>query len=366
MSVSTLLGTPAAQGLFHRAIVQSGPPYTSTAEKAWARTEQVAAHLGVPVTRAALETGAGRASWCAAAARDRGGGGGQRRSGAADDAGGRRRDCCPSPPRRRCAFGSASGVPLLIGTTRDESAFFTVGEPDAQLPGRRRAAAVDGAPDHRMTEAADQLIASVRAARSGAGRVGEPPGPVGGHRHRVRVPAADRSGSPTPTPAPRSPGSGPTSICSRGSRRHSGGSSARATPWTSRSCSGRSTTRRCRRFRVEATTPSPCPRPYAGHGPRSPAPVPRGMALVGRPGRSRPRCSGPGPEPGTGAPGRPPAARGARGHGGARRRPFGHLSPVGRLNRRAAGPAPKVLPRASPVGRVLATGRRADATQTGT
>ena len=55
MSVSTLLGTPAAQGLFHRAIVQSGPPYTSTAEKAWARTEQVAAHLGVPVTRAALE-----------------------------------------------------------------------------------------------------------------------------------------------------------------------------------------------------------------------------------------------------------------------------------------------------------------------
>ena len=55
MSVSALLGAPAAQGLFHRAIVESGPPYTYTAERASARAEQVAAHLGVPLTRAALE-----------------------------------------------------------------------------------------------------------------------------------------------------------------------------------------------------------------------------------------------------------------------------------------------------------------------
>ena len=34
MSVSALLGAPAARGLFHRAIVESGPPYTYTAERA--------------------------------------------------------------------------------------------------------------------------------------------------------------------------------------------------------------------------------------------------------------------------------------------------------------------------------------------
>jgi para-nitrobenzyl esterase len=55
MSVSALLAVPAARGLFHRAIVESGPPYSYTAEEAAGRAEAVAAHLGVPLTRAALE-----------------------------------------------------------------------------------------------------------------------------------------------------------------------------------------------------------------------------------------------------------------------------------------------------------------------
>ena len=55
MSVSALLGVPAAQGLFHRAIVQSGPPYTYTADEAAGRAEHVAEKLGVPMTRQALE-----------------------------------------------------------------------------------------------------------------------------------------------------------------------------------------------------------------------------------------------------------------------------------------------------------------------
>ena len=53
----------------------------------------------------------------------------------------------PTAPEEAVAFGSASGVPLLIGTTRDESAFFTVGKPGPQLAGRRRLATVDGSPD---------------------------------------------------------------------------------------------------------------------------------------------------------------------------------------------------------------------------
>ena len=55
MSVSALLGMPAARGLYHRAIVESGPPFTHTADQAARRAEVVAERLGVPLTRQALE-----------------------------------------------------------------------------------------------------------------------------------------------------------------------------------------------------------------------------------------------------------------------------------------------------------------------
>ena len=55
MSVSTLLAVPAARGLFHRAIVQSGPPYTHPVDRASAQAEKLAAHMGVVCTRAELE-----------------------------------------------------------------------------------------------------------------------------------------------------------------------------------------------------------------------------------------------------------------------------------------------------------------------
>ena len=54
MSVSALLAVPAAAGLFHRAVVESGPPYTCTLEVAAERAERLAAHLGVACTREAL------------------------------------------------------------------------------------------------------------------------------------------------------------------------------------------------------------------------------------------------------------------------------------------------------------------------
>ena len=127
----------------------------------------------------------------------------------------------------------------------------------AEHPGRRRPATVDAAthpgggggrrPDRRGAGGAGRT-----------GRGGAPAGPVGGHRHRVRVPAPDHQAGRRPRRRRASPGWAPTATCSRGSHRHSGGSWDRAMPWISRSCSGRSTIRPCRRFRVGARTPWPC------------------------------------------------------------------------------------------------------------
>ncbi len=171
MSVSALLATPAARGLFQRAIVQSGPPYTYTAERASARTEQVAAHLGVRLTREALEEVPAAALVRAAAEV------GMDVAANDDPAllmmpvvdGG----LLPVDPVAAVAEGSASHVPLLIGTTRDESAFFTVGNTALSTldeDGLRRWT-------RRLTpeaEAADDLIASVRAARAGRGEALHP------------------------------------------------------------------------------------------------------------------------------------------------------------------------------------------------
>ncbi len=62
--------------------------------------------------------------------------------------------------------------------------------PRPQLPGRRRVAAVDGAPDHGG-RSGDQLIASVRAARSARGEPVSPRDLWVAISHRVRVPTAD-------------------------------------------------------------------------------------------------------------------------------------------------------------------------------
>lgn len=171
MSISALLAVPAARGLFHRAIVQSGPPYTYTAERAAERAEQVAAHLGVPLTREAMErvpvgdlVKAAAELGAVVAAKD-------------DPAllmlpavdGG----LLPIAPEEAIANGSVCDVPLLTGTTRDESAFFAVGSPALN--------ALDEEGLLRWTlrvtpdlEAAEDLIGSVRGARAGRGEAVSP------------------------------------------------------------------------------------------------------------------------------------------------------------------------------------------------
>jgi para-nitrobenzyl esterase len=207
MSVSALLGVPAARGLFHRAIVESGPPYAYTADRGAARAEQVAAHLGVPLSRSALEQVPADALVLAAAelgievARN-------------DDPallmlpvvdGG----LLPVAPQDAVANGSAADVPLLLGTNRDESAFFAIGNaalsslddeglrrwvrrlvpegPSGGSDSSNRSngsggfvgsngsgGALVGVPGGLADELSDELIARVREARAGRGEPVEP------------------------------------------------------------------------------------------------------------------------------------------------------------------------------------------------
>ncbi|HVN37095.1 MAG TPA: carboxylesterase family protein, partial [Myxococcota bacterium] len=125
MSVATLLGTPAAQGLFRRAIAQSGAAdHVSSQERAAeiadcfldaldARTPD--ALLAAPVAalldaqlRTVERVGLfdGRLPW----------------QPSVDG------ELLPLPPREQIAKGLARGVPLLVGTNRDEWKLFLLGD----------------------------------------------------------------------------------------------------------------------------------------------------------------------------------------------------------------------------------------------
>jgi para-nitrobenzyl esterase len=138
MSVATLLAAPAAEGLFRRAVVQSGTA-TAVADEDDARlvTKAVAAQLGVPATvealgaadpeqlleaqnavALALAQAPDPARWGASVIRN--GLGVMSLFPTVDG------DVVPDVPLARIAAGAGSGVELLTGTTRDEFRFFLV------------------------------------------------------------------------------------------------------------------------------------------------------------------------------------------------------------------------------------------------
>lgn len=171
MSVSTLLGVSAARGLFHRAIVQSGPPFTHTAEEAAARAELLAEKLGVPLTRRALEQVP--ASELVRVAQEIG------RSLVLEE-GGLPLVFLPTvdggllsrSPEVEVADGTSAHVPVLIGTNRDEAAFFAVALPAVNgldQPGLRRWV-------ERIvpSEDAETVIEGYRRARAARGEGTEP------------------------------------------------------------------------------------------------------------------------------------------------------------------------------------------------
>ncbi|MGV1009447.1 MAG: carboxylesterase/lipase family protein [Dermatophilaceae bacterium] len=138
MSIATLMASPAARGLFHRAVIQSGSG-TAVCSPQDARlvSAQVAASLGVPATAEAFaaldpeQVVAAQSVVTLAMQSDPD----PQRWGQTVLAGGTGIMCfmpvidgelVPDVPLARIAEGSASGIPLVIGTTRDEFRLFLV------------------------------------------------------------------------------------------------------------------------------------------------------------------------------------------------------------------------------------------------
>ena len=130
MSVTTLMGTPAARGLFSKAIAQSGAPTTATLDEAADTAERVAARVGVGVeglraVPAAQLIDAQQQLMFGAQA----GGGGLVTGGVMPFRPTVDGDVLPRPPEEAIAAGESALVALLIGTNRDEMKLFSLFEP---------------------------------------------------------------------------------------------------------------------------------------------------------------------------------------------------------------------------------------------
>lgn len=170
MSVGTLLGTPAASGLFRRAILQSGAAANvNTPERATQVAAAVLTHLGLTADAAGVR-----------ALRDIDADRLLEASGAAAllvDAGSMLpfQPIAPTPelpvaPLEAVRAGSAAGVDILFGTTRDEMRLFTMMDPSIATIDRdemvrrvtvrddaRAAAIVDGHLAERNGEPASEV-----------------------------------------------------------------------------------------------------------------------------------------------------------------------------------------------------------------
>jgi para-nitrobenzyl esterase len=164
MSVSDLLAMPAAHGLFHRAIVQSGPPNAQSMETAETTTAKLMAELGV-ATPAAVRDVPLEAVLAAQAALITERRGAMSLIPVVDDT------SMPIAPRKALADGASGGVDLMIGSNRDEWKMFMVADPanvdpDEGVLHRR----IDGAFRHGGVElTATEVIDGYRAARSARG-----------------------------------------------------------------------------------------------------------------------------------------------------------------------------------------------------
>ena len=160
MKVGTLLAMPAASGLFHKAILQSGPPLRAVPrDRAAEVADRALAHLGCGV--AGLQSVSVAALLAAFAAAGEGSPGTPRQFGPVVDGA-----SLPRHPFDPDATPLAAGVPMLIGATSEEitslqgfrdPSIFTIAS-DALVD---RVAASCGI----TSAAADALVASYRAAR---------------------------------------------------------------------------------------------------------------------------------------------------------------------------------------------------------
>lgn len=139
--VSTLLALPSAEGLFHRAIIQSGPGIRGVeAKSATEFSERLLAHFGIgakelhklqDLPHEELTAGLGKMG-------GNGMGGAMRVAPVVDGL------YYPRHPFHPDAAPTASSVPVMIGSNKDEAALFLAGDPrrrrleDDELPDRLR------------------------------------------------------------------------------------------------------------------------------------------------------------------------------------------------------------------------------------
>ncbi len=137
--VCTLLAMPAAAGLFHRAIVQSGPSLrVQTVPRATENATKLLAELGLTV-EASVDLRQVPADQIVAAqiAVSPGGGAGMGFAPVLDGVAVR------DHPGSALQRGTAPDVPLLIGCTRDEATLFLLGDPAFTDPARLDQAALE-------------------------------------------------------------------------------------------------------------------------------------------------------------------------------------------------------------------------------
>jgi para-nitrobenzyl esterase len=134
--VSTLLAMPAAKGLFHRAIIQSGASrYVLSAQQGADVAATLLAKLGIPADeRAVAALRALPAPELVAAASSLGDvSGNARRMGLSPVLDG---DAIPMHPADALTSGQAPDVPLLIGTTFDEATLWLGADPALTDPSK--------------------------------------------------------------------------------------------------------------------------------------------------------------------------------------------------------------------------------------
>lgn len=171
MAVSALLAAPAARGLFRRAIIQSGPPYTHDAVRAAEAAEAVVAQLGMEtVTREALlSVPAADLVDAVSALLGRQARPGELPLPLLPTVEGR---VLPAEPRQAIAGGAARGLELMVGTNRDEVTFFSLGDEqvlrmdDEALLRRVRHMAPHAPPE--------EVVRAYRSSRAGRGEPATP------------------------------------------------------------------------------------------------------------------------------------------------------------------------------------------------
>lgn len=127
-SVAGLLAAPAAKGLFQKAIIQSGPPFAASMQHAEHVAAQVLAEIGVAEPSQLRQVDVDTLLAAQAAVVSRRGGARMPLVPVVDGV------ALPTAPMRAIAEGSAAGIPVLIGTNRDELKVFIAADPKGLAP----------------------------------------------------------------------------------------------------------------------------------------------------------------------------------------------------------------------------------------